>query len=57
MKMPSKHYDIFKHRVRTKLPKQIRFATVCRKCKKANKISDLCLTCKIDQAKNWAKPY
>jgi len=55
--MPRKHYDVFKHKVRTKLPKRIRYATVCRGCKKAKTISQLCLTCKIEQAKYWAKPY
>ena len=55
--MPRQHYDIFKHKVRTKLPKKIRYATVCRRCKKSSRISDLCLTCKIEQAEHWAKPY
>ena len=55
--MPRQHYDVFKHKVRTKLPKKIRYATVCRKCRKTDKIIDLCFTCQIDQAKLWTKPY
>ena len=54
--MPRQHYDIFKHKVRTKLPKKIRYATVCRRCK-TEIISKRCLTCKIDEAMLWTKPY
>lgn len=54
--MPRQHYDVFKHKVRTKLPKKIRFATVCRKCR-TPKISDRCFTCITDEAKLWTKPY
>ena len=54
--MPRKHYDVFKHKVRTKLPKRIRYATVCRRCRKVSVI-DKCLTCKIDEAMLWTKPY
>ena len=54
--MPRKHYDIFKHKVRTKLPKKIRYATVCRKCK-TETISNRCFTCRIDEALLWTKPY
>lgn len=50
------HYDIFKHKVRKKLPKKIRYATVCRKCTVAT-VSNKCLTCKIDEAMLWTKPY
>jgi len=55
--MPRKHYDVFKHKVRTNLPKRIRYATVCRKCKRTERVSDLCLTCKIEQALKWSRPY
>lgn len=55
--MPRKHYDVFKHRVRKKLPKKVRYATVCRKCKKTNIISEKCLTCKIDFALYWGKAW
>jgi len=51
------NYLTFKHRVRQRLPNKIRFATVCRKCSKALTTQDLCLTCKIDQASKWPKPY
>jgi len=55
--MPSKHYDVFKHRVRQKMPKRIRYATVCRRCKKATTQSDRCLTCQIDFATWWGRAY
>ena len=54
--MPSKHYDVFKHRVRQKLPKKIRYATVCRKCKKET-LADRCFTCIVEEAMRWTKPY
>lgn len=54
--MPRQHYDIFKHKVRTKLPKKIRYATVCRRCRK-EKIANRCLTCQIEEAMLWTKPY
>jgi len=54
--MPRQHYDIFKHKVRTKLPKKIRYATVCKRCKKET-INKRCFTCKIDEAMLWTKPY
>lgn len=54
--MPRQHYDIFKHKVRTKLPKKIRYATVCKRCKK-EAINNRCFTCKIDEAMLWTKPY
>ena len=53
--MPRQHYDIFKHTVRTKLPKKIRYATVCRKCKKNH--ADKCWTCKIEFAQAWGRAY
>lgn len=55
--MPRQHYDIFKHKVRNKLPKKIRYATVCRKCKKQPIINERCFTCQIDEALLWTKPY
>lgn len=55
--MPRQHYDIFKHKVRTKLPKKIRYATVCRRCKKQSIVSERCFTCRIDEALLWKKPY
>ena len=50
-------YLTFKHKVRTKLPNKIRYATVCRKCKKAQSILAKCFTCKVDQTVDWSKPY
>ena len=55
--MPRKHYDVFKHSVRTKLPKKIRYATVCRKCRKSTRISDKCITCQIDFANYWGQAW
>ena len=51
-----KKYIRFKHRVRRKLPSSVRFTTVCRKCKKS-RLSKKCLTCQIDQASDWDRPY
>jgi len=54
--MPRRHYDVFKHKVRTKLPKRIRYATVCRKCKKV-RVTQQCLTCQIDAALAWGQAW
>lgn len=54
--MPRKHYDVFKHRVRRKMPKRIRYATVCRGCGKGNQ-ADKCFTCKIDFALWFGRAY
>lgn len=54
--MINKHYVIFKHRVRMKLPKSLRFATVCRKCRK-EVVSKKCFTCKIEGAIEWGRAW
>jgi|8_EtaG_2_1085327.scaffolds.fasta_scaffold00852_6 hypothetical protein len=50
-------YLVFKHKVRMKMPKFIRFKTVCRKCIKTTRTTEKCLTCKIDGASGWTRPY
>jgi len=47
----------FKMGVRKRLPKRIRNATVCRKCVNTHVISDKCISCQLDQAVNWGRPY
>ncbi len=47
----------FKMKVRKRLPRKIRNATVCRKCVNTCVISDKCISCQIEQAVNWGKPY
>ena len=47
----------FKMGVRKRLPKRILNATVCRKCVNTHVISDKCISCQIEQAKNWGRPY
>lgn len=50
-------YEVFKHRVRAKLPNKIRFATVCKRCSETTNITERCWTCKLDEAKKWDRPY
>jgi len=55
--MLSRRYGVFKHQVRTRLPKRIRYATVCRKCKRAVKQSDKCITCQTEFAIYWGQAW
>lgn len=50
-------YDRFKIKVRKKLPDAIRYRTVCRKCKKAEKQNDRCLSCQIEFAVSWGQAW
>ena len=50
------NYYALKHRVKMKIPLKIRLATICRRCN-PKKIQNMCLTCKIEQARHWTKPY
>jgi len=47
----------FKMGVRKRLPKKIRYATVCRKCRQSSSIRDRCISCQIEQAVSWGRPY
>ncbi len=55
--MPRHHYEVFKHTVRKKLPKRIRYATVCRKCKKAVSQREKCMTCQTEFALYWGQAW
>ena len=47
----------FKMVVRKKMPRRLRFATVCRKCRKSSTIKGQCISCQIEQALQWGRPY
>jgi hypothetical protein len=50
-------YDRFKMKVRKTLPDSIRYRTVCRKCKKATKQNDRCITCQTEFAVSWGQAW